>query len=89
MLLSVSASPRRSPNVPVDVEALPVAGQGIHHPEAAGELQALLAEFKALSPDIGGNVANTITGTILNGPVLMGRDFGDITIGSPDTQPRA
>jgi hypothetical protein len=59
------------------------------HPEAAGELQALLAELKALSPDTGGNVANTISGTILNGPVLIGRDFGDITIGRPDTQPRA
>jgi hypothetical protein len=59
------------------------------HPEAAAELQALLAEFKALGPGAGGNVTNTISGTILNGPVLMGRDFGDITIGSPDTQPRA
>ena len=59
------------------------------HPEAAAELQALLAEFKAPSPGLGGNVTNTISGTILNSPVLMGRDFGDITIGSPDDQPRA
>lgn len=57
------------------------------HPEAAAELQALLAEFKAPSPGPGGNVTNTISGTILNSPVLMGRDFGDITIGSPDNQP--
>jgi hypothetical protein len=56
------------------------------HPEAAGELQALLAEFRAMSPDAGGNVTNTISGTILNGPVLMGRDFGDITIGSPENK---
>ena len=54
------------------------------HPEAAGELQALLAEFKAMIPETGGNVTNTISGTILGGPVLMGRDFGDITIGRPD-----
>jgi hypothetical protein len=61
----------------------------VDHPEAAAELQALLAEFKALSPGTGGNVTNTISGTILDGPVLMGRDFGDITIGSPDDQPGA
>jgi len=57
------------------------------HPEAAGELQALLAESRASLPGAGGNVTNTISGTILNGPVLMGRDFGDITIGRPDNQP--
>jgi hypothetical protein len=57
------------------------------HPEAAAELHGLLAEFKALNPGTGGNVTNTITGTIRNGPVLMGRDFGDITIGRPDNQP--
>jgi hypothetical protein len=57
------------------------------HPEAAAELQTLLAEFEALSPGTGGNVTNTISGTVRNSPVLMGRDFGDITIGSPDNQP--
>jgi hypothetical protein len=57
------------------------------HPEAAGELQALLAEFQADLPGPGGNVTNTISGTIINGQVLMGRDFGDITIGRPDKQP--
>jgi hypothetical protein len=59
------------------------------HPEAAAELQALLAEFKALSPDMDGSITNTISGTVLNGPVLMGRDFGDITIGGPENQSRA
>jgi hypothetical protein len=58
------------------------------HPEAAVELGGLLAEFRAMTPDAGGNVANTISGTVRNGPVLMGRDFGDITIGAPGTQPR-
>jgi hypothetical protein len=57
-------------------------------PETAGALQSLLAEFRSLRPDAGGNVTNTISGTIHNGPVLMGRDFGDITVGSPDGQTR-
>ena len=59
------------------------------HPEAAGELQALLAEFRAALPGAGGNVTNTISGTVRGGPVLMGRDFGDITIGGgqEDDQP--
>lgn len=51
------------------------------HPEAAGELRVLLAEFRIVVPDAGGNVSNTISGSVRNGPVLMGRDFGDITIG--------
>jgi hypothetical protein len=53
------------------------------HPEAAEELQALLAEFNSATSDTGGNVTNTISGTV-HGPVLMGRDFGDITIGDRD-----
>jgi hypothetical protein len=58
------------------------------HPEAAAELQALLADFRAMLPDTGGNVTNTISGSVLGGPVLMGRDFGDITIGgNQDDQP--
>jgi hypothetical protein len=60
----------------------------VDHPEAAAELQALLAELKAAIPQTGGNVTNTISGTV-HGPVLMGRDFGDITIGSPDHRPGA
>jgi hypothetical protein len=59
------------------------------YPEAAEELRALLTEFRAASPSAGGNVTNTISGTVHNGPVLMGRDFGDITIGIPDDQPGA
>lgn len=54
------------------------------HPEAAGELQALMAELRPALPHPGGNVTNTITGTVHNGPVLMGRDFGPITIGGQD-----
>jgi hypothetical protein len=57
------------------------------HPEAARELQALLAEFRPLA-ETGGNVTNTISGAVRNGPVLMGRDFGDITIGRPDQSGR-
>jgi hypothetical protein len=58
------------------------------HPEAAGELQALLAHFRVALPDTGGNVTNTISGSVLGGAVLMGRDFGDITIGgNQDDQP--
>jgi len=57
------------------------------HPEAAGELRALVAEFRSGLPDAGGNVTNTISGTVRGGPVLMGRDFGDITIGRQDDPP--
>lgn len=56
------------------------------HPEAAEELQALITECRAIIPRTGGNVTNTISGTIRNGPVVMGRDFGDITIGNPDSR---
>jgi hypothetical protein len=58
------------------------------YPEATAGLQALLAEFRASTPQTGGNVTNMVSGTVHHGPVLMGRDFGDITIGSPDKQPR-
>jgi hypothetical protein len=57
------------------------------HPEAAEDLRALIAEFRPTLPEAGGNVTNTISGTVSNGPVLMGRDFGHITIGSQDDHP--
>ena len=57
------------------------------YPEAAGELQAVVAEFRPALPHAGGNVINTITGTVHNGPVLMGRDFGPVTIGGQDDAP--
>jgi len=56
------------------------------HPQAAEELRTLLAEFRAGIPTAGGTVTNTISGTVSNGLVLMGRDFGDITIGSQDRE---
>jgi hypothetical protein len=58
------------------------------HPDAAAELRALLAEAGAAVSKPGGNVTNTVSGTV-HGPVLTGRDFGDITIGSQDRQPGA
>ena len=52
-------------------------------PEAGSELAALVAEMKqAIGTAGSGNVTNTISGTV-HGPVVMGRDFGDISIGSP------
>lgn len=57
------------------------------HPEVAGELRALIAELRAALPEAGGNVTNTISGTVRNGPVLMGRDFDRITIGRQDDPP--
>ncbi len=59
------------------------------HPEAVAELRALIAEFRPAA-DACGDVMNTITGSVLNGPVLMGRAFGDVTIDSalhPPTAP--
>jgi len=53
------------------------------HPEVEAELSAIVAEFGSTAPDYGGNMMNTITGSVLKGPVVMGRDFGDIMIGSP------
>jgi hypothetical protein len=52
------------------------------HPAAADELQALLACYRGLPAGAGGDVVNTVGGTV-HGPVLMGRDFGDVTIGPP------
>jgi hypothetical protein len=59
------------------------------HPEAARELRAVLAQIPAVPAEAGGSVTNTISGTVGDGPVLMGRDFGDITIGAPGDQPGA
>jgi hypothetical protein len=58
------------------------------HPDVVSELEALIAEFRPALPQAGGNVTNTLSGTVSNGPVLMGRDFGHITIGRQD-DPRA
>jgi hypothetical protein len=55
-------------------------------PAAAAELEALLAEFPPMSNDTGGNVTNAISGTV-NGPALLGRDFGDVTIGGQAGRP--
>ena len=57
------------------------------HPEAAAELRALIAEFRPAVAETGGNVTNTISGTVGDGPVLMGRDFGRITIGREEDSP--
>jgi hypothetical protein len=57
------------------------------HPEAANDLRALIAEFRAAVPEADGNVTNTISGTVGDGPVLMGRDFGRVTIGRQDDPP--
>ena len=52
------------------------------HPEAAAELRALLTELQPYGTGAVGSVTNTITGTVVNGPVVMGRDFGDVSIDS-------
>ena len=57
------------------------------HPDVAAELQALIAEFRPALPQAGGNVTNTMSGIVHNGPVLMGRDFGHITIGRQEDPP--
>ena len=50
------------------------------HPGRAAEIVALIAEIRApLSPS-GSNMTNTISGGVVHGPVIMGRDFGDVTI---------
>lgn len=51
-------------------------------PEIAVELSVIVAELQSVVRDVGGAVRNTITGGSVHGPVLMGRDFGDITIDS-------
>jgi hypothetical protein len=56
--------------------------------DALAALAANTIVATSVSDDTGGNVTNTISGTV-RGPVLMGRDFGDITIGGPENQPWA
>lgn len=50
------------------------------HPEVSVELNAIVAELQSVAPETSGAVTNTITGSTVHRPVLMGRDFGDITI---------
>jgi hypothetical protein len=52
------------------------------HPEVAAEIRAFLIEAQAHSGDSGGSVTNTISTAVLEGPVLMGRDFNGISIDS-------
>jgi hypothetical protein len=51
-------------------------------PELAAEVDALIADLQALLPTVSGNVTNTIRGGVVHGPVIMGRDFGDVAIES-------
>lgn len=57
------------------------------HPEVAVELSVIVAELQSAVRDAGGAVRNTITGSVVHGPVLMGRDFGDVTIDSAPHPP--
>lgn len=50
------------------------------HPEVSVELNAIVAELQSVAPETSGAVTNTITGSTVHGPVLMGRDFGDVAI---------
>jgi hypothetical protein len=52
------------------------------HPEAAGEVRAFVQE-SVTAGDAAGNVSNTVSGTV-HGPVLLGRDFGNVTIGGAE-----
>lgn len=56
-------------------------------PEVAVELSVIVAELQSSVRDVGGAVRNTITGSVVHGPVLMGRDFGDIVIDSASHPP--
>ena len=56
------------------------------HPEAAVELGVIVAELQP-ARNSGGSVRNAITGSVVHGPVLMGRDFGSITIDSASHPP--
>jgi hypothetical protein len=49
------------------------------HPEVAAELNVLVCELQA-RVSVNGTVTNTVTGSVIRGPVIMGRDFGDVTV---------
>jgi hypothetical protein len=56
-------------------------------PEAAGRLRELLAELSAeagLEPGGGSVVHNTVSGGVVHGPVIQGRDFSQLTFGLGD-----
>ncbi|MDT0413334.1 MULTISPECIES: hypothetical protein [unclassified Streptomyces] len=59
------------------------------HPEAAGELRALLDELAPERSRTGsGDTYNSVSGTVHGGLVVQGRDFGTTTIGYPQSAPR-
>ncbi|SCD71660.1 hypothetical protein GA0115246_105057 [Streptomyces sp. SolWspMP-sol7th] len=59
------------------------------HPEAAGELRALLDELAPERSRTGsGDTYNSVSGTVHGGLVVQGRDFGTTTIGFPRSAPR-
>lgn len=55
------------------------------YPEVAKELEQLIAALRPQLP-ASGNVTNVITGGEHRGPILMGRDFTDVTV-YPDQGP--
>jgi hypothetical protein len=57
------------------------------HPEVAAELSVIVAELQSVVPDASGAVRHIITGSVVHGPVLMGRDFGNVTIDSAPHPP--
>ncbi|MGE9697432.1 MULTISPECIES: hypothetical protein [unclassified Streptomyces] len=59
------------------------------HPEAVGELRALLDELVPEQERTGsGDTYNSVSGTVNGGLVVQGRDFGATTIGLPRPAPR-
>lgn len=51
-------------------------------PELAAEVEKLIADLGGVASAFSRNVANTISGGVVHGPVIMGRDFGDVSIRS-------
>ncbi|MGK5630131.1 hypothetical protein [Streptomyces sp. URMC 123] len=57
-------------------------------PAAADELRALLEELAPRqAADAPGAVHNTVTGGVLHGPLVQGRDFGSLTFHAPPYAP--